>query len=79
MLFFFLLPVCIFHVFCIETAYAIEAESETDSEASVGFANDQLVYKGLYLPLKTPNSREYPLDFKKLKGFEDDFTLSTPL
>jgi hypothetical protein len=77
----FFLPLCVFNVFCIETAYAMEAEaeSETDSEASVGFANDQLVYKGLYLPLKTPNSREYPLDFKKLKGFEDDFTLSTPL
>jgi hypothetical protein len=76
----FLLPLCVFNVFCIETAYAMEAEaeSETDSEASVGFANDQLVYKGLYLPLKTSNSLEYPFDLKKLKGFEDDFTFTTP-
>lgn len=74
----FLLPVCILNVLCIETAYAMEDESENDSEASVGFANDQLVYKGLYLPLKTPNSLEYPLDLKKLKGFEDDFTFTVP-
>lgn len=74
----FLLPVCLLNLLCIETAYSMESTSEIDSEESVGFANDQLVYKGFYLPLKTSNSLEYPLDLKKLKGFEEEFTFTIP-
>ena len=77
MFFLFFLPVCVFNVFCIETAYAMEVDSEVESEAASNALTDEpLEFKGLYLPLKTPNFPEHPL--KLLKRFEDEFTFSIP-